>query len=510
MQAPRFQQLQQTDLRQYLPHVLAATIVVSAVPLALGYLLSRGGVSSIASILASVAVSLGLGRAGAAMWQRNPGSSDLVFDDLMVWGYVRRMWGQKRATKSLERLAYHLPARSRRSERQERARQLKALASALELGDPFTHGHSQRVSRHSYRIAKAMKLPKDECDRIRLAGAIHDVGKLRIPNSIINKPAALSTLEYGVVKQHPSIGADMVEVLGDPELTRIVRHHHERLDGSGYPNRLAGPQIPVGAGIVAVADTFDAMTSRRPYRTASKHVRAIEVLKKEAGVRLDREAVKGFLLYYEGRRAIRSWSFVSAGFQRLGDLLASLGLQRTALASVMNVAAVGGTAAVLATSAVAHPQSPDQHKVPPRHGNKHVAAVAEAGGKDNGLHLGQKKHAGKKKTKPGKSKHEKAHGKHPHNDKNAAKSGSVKPKGETKDKPKGEKDKPTESSDKASNNDDATPEEKDNPSSDEIPSTDEGKDQDETEEFESPSEQDETAPDEEHNTSPTFESSPDV
>ena len=431
MQAPHVQHLHQTDLRKYLPHVLIATAVVSVMPLALGYLLSRGGVSSIISIVASVAVSLGLGRAGAAMWQRNPGSSDLVFDDLMIWGYVRRMWGQKRAMKSLERLAYHLPARSRRSGRQERARQLKTLASALEQGDPFTHGHSQRVSRHSYRIAKAMKLPKDDCDRIRLAGAIHDVGKLRVPHSIINKPGALSTLEYAVVKQHPSIGAEMVEVLGDPELTRIVRHHHERLDGSGYPHRLAGPQIPVGASIVAVVDVFDAMTSRRPYRAASKHVHAIEVLKKEAGVRLDRDAVRGFLLYYEGRRAIRSWSFVSAGFQRLGDLLASLGVQRTALASVMNVAAVGGTAAVLATSAIAHPQSPDRHKVPPHHGNKHVAAVAEAGGKDNGLHLGHKKHAEKKKAKNAKgdktkSGHEKDKG---------AKGEHTGPKNEKKDKP---------------------------------------------------------------------------
>src|SRR5205085_6039106 len=159
---------------------------------------------------------------------------------------------------------------------------LAQLAAALEAGDPYTHGHSRRVAHHAAMIAKGMGLPKQQVAKVRTAAVLHDVGKINTPTAILHKPGRLTDDEFDVIKLHPVDGAEMVSKLGDAELTAIVRHHHERLDGTGYPNRLPGGEIPLGARIIAVADTFDAITSTRPYRPANPHKRAMDILAKEA------------------------------------------------------------------------------------------------------------------------------------------------------------------------------------------------------------------------------------
>ena len=174
------------------------------------------------------------------------------------------------------------------------AHTLERLVLALESRAPGTYGHSQRVGLYAGEVGRVLGLSRTERRRIRRAGAIHDVGKTKLPSEILNKPGALTGWERSLVGRHALIGAAMVAGLGDPELTAIVRHHHERFDGDGYPDGLAGEEIPLGARVISVCDTFDALTTQRPYRGAIGHRAALEVLAAEAGTQLDPVLVDAF------------------------------------------------------------------------------------------------------------------------------------------------------------------------------------------------------------------------
>jgi HD-GYP domain-containing protein (c-di-GMP phosphodiesterase class II) len=139
---------------------------------------------------------------------------------------------------------------------------------------------------------------------VRAAAAVHDIGKIRVPREVLGKPGKLTSAEFELVKAHADAGAEIVARLGDSQLTAIVRHRHERFDGTGYPSGLAYEHIPLGARIVAVADTFDALTSLRPYGPAAPHKRAIEALVKASGSKLDPVAVRAFFRCYSGNKAI--------------------------------------------------------------------------------------------------------------------------------------------------------------------------------------------------------------
>jgi len=154
-----------------------------------------------------------------------------------------------------------------------------ALAYALEAKDEYTSGHSQRVADMSVTIAKELDIPQESIEKIRLAGLIHDIGKIGVKESVLNKPSGLTKEEYQHIRYHPEIGAHILDpIVDDEEILMMVRHHHERYDGTGYPDRLSGEQIPLGATILAVADSYDAMTSERPYRKAmSAETACIEI-----------------------------------------------------------------------------------------------------------------------------------------------------------------------------------------------------------------------------------------
>lgn len=192
--------------------------------------------------------------------------------------------------------------------RGRRAELLTELASELESRDPWTHGHSRRVAQHAVMIAARMGLPERQVRIVRAAAELHDVGKINTPRAVLHKPGRLTEVELGLIELHPVDGAEIVSTLGDPELTAMVRHHHERLDGSGYPDRLGAGEIPLGARIIAVADTFDAITSTRPYRSARTHQQALEILDAEAGVRLDPVGVSAFREYYAERSPRPLWN----------------------------------------------------------------------------------------------------------------------------------------------------------------------------------------------------------
>jgi len=173
---------------------------------------------------------------------------------------------------------------------------IRTLAAAIDAKDPYTRGHSERVSSYSMAIAKHLGLTQDEVFRIRIAAILHDVGKLGIRDGILNKPGVLTDDEFAVMRRHPDIGAQImspIRMLKD--IIPGIRNHHESWDGRGYPDRLRGEQIPLVARIIGIADTFDAMTTNRPYQTAMPLDQVLERMRSMAGSRFDPTVVDAFL-----------------------------------------------------------------------------------------------------------------------------------------------------------------------------------------------------------------------
>jgi response regulator RpfG family c-di-GMP phosphodiesterase len=173
---------------------------------------------------------------------------------------------------------------------------IQALAEALEVKDPYTRGHSVRVSQYSTIIARALDLKPDMIQQIGLGGHVHDIGKIGVREAVLNKPGKLTPEEYQHIMTHPVVGwRILAPLLGDaPIALNIVRSHHERIDGSGVPDGLKGDQIPLEARIVAVADAFDAMTSGRPYRPAEMTFeQALRELQDYCDTQFDRGVVEG-------------------------------------------------------------------------------------------------------------------------------------------------------------------------------------------------------------------------
>ena len=172
-----------------------------------------------------------------------------------------------------------------------------SLASAIDAKDPYTKGHSTSVSRYSEALARAINLPEDEVQRIKLGALLHDVGKIGIPETVLKKPGKLEDNEWQIMKQHPTIGAEKV-LAPNPalrDLIPIVKYHHEHIDGSGYPEHLKNDEIPLAAKIVAVADTYHALISDRPYRKGMSVEKACEILKEGAGKLWDSDLVRQFI-----------------------------------------------------------------------------------------------------------------------------------------------------------------------------------------------------------------------
>jgi HD-GYP domain-containing protein (c-di-GMP phosphodiesterase class II) len=172
---------------------------------------------------------------------------------------------------------------------------LRGFVTTLEAAVPGAAGHARRVASQCRILARRLGLDEAEAGQIERAARVHDVGKIIVSPEILEKPGALTRREYAEVQRHSMFGARLVGALGDPGLTAIVRHHHERLDGSGYPDHLRGEAIPLGARIVAVVDTYDAVTSRRPYRDARPPGTALRILRDEAGTNFDPEVVAAFV-----------------------------------------------------------------------------------------------------------------------------------------------------------------------------------------------------------------------
>lgn len=171
-----------------------------------------------------------------------------------------------------------------------------AICEALEEKDTYAIGHSRRVTQYSLMIAKELGLPHYNIQKLQLAGLLHDIGKIGTPESILNKPGRLTDDEFAEIKRHPDRGANIIKNLKQlGEVIDWVRFHHERYDGRGYPDNLAGDQIPLGAAILAVADTYDAMTSDRSYRKGLPHEVALCEIKKCSGAQFNPVVADAFV-----------------------------------------------------------------------------------------------------------------------------------------------------------------------------------------------------------------------
>jgi putative two-component system response regulator len=171
-----------------------------------------------------------------------------------------------------------------------------ALARAVEAKSPFTHGHSERVTRYVLALADQVRVSEADRDILRKGALLHDIGKLSVPDAILNKPGSLTAEEYEIVKCHSASGAHIVEPLASVrDAIPLIRWHHERPDGKGYPDGLRGEAIPLPARILAVADACDAMTSDRPYRKGMSPARVEQVLRDGAGRQWDARLVGAFL-----------------------------------------------------------------------------------------------------------------------------------------------------------------------------------------------------------------------
>jgi len=173
---------------------------------------------------------------------------------------------------------------------------LEALSSTLDAKDPYTRGHSERVAQLALRLGKALKVSARELEHLEIAGRLHDVGKIGVPEAILLKPARLTDAEFDEIKRHPSIGYEILK--GVPGLEPIlpgVLHHHERWDGNGYPAGLHSKEIPFQARILAVADTFDAMSSKRSYRDSVPRDIVLKVIDENRGTQFDPTVAEAFL-----------------------------------------------------------------------------------------------------------------------------------------------------------------------------------------------------------------------
>jgi putative nucleotidyltransferase with HDIG domain/PAS domain S-box-containing protein len=173
---------------------------------------------------------------------------------------------------------------------------IAALAETVDARDEYTGEHSKNVYRFVQLICSNLDISESEKEKIQTAASMHDIGKIGVRDNILNKPGKLTEEEYEIMKNHPSIGADIIgKIEGFEDVALIIKHHHERWDGKGYPDGLAGDQIPLGAQLIAIADTYDAIISNRVYRFSLGKDRALQILLEERGKQFNEELVNVFI-----------------------------------------------------------------------------------------------------------------------------------------------------------------------------------------------------------------------
>lgn len=302
------------------------------------------------------------------IWDRRSRIDEVSFSELMIWSWYRVHKAQRRLERGLREAAS--------ADSYERHLQvLYELSGALESKDPYTRGHSRRVERYSFLIGAELGLSPEELLTLRMSAALHDVGKIHIPNSILHKPGRLSDEERASVQEHPVLGAEMVAAIGDEKIVETVRHHHERWTGGGYPDGIAGTDIPLFSRVIAVADSYDAIRSNRSYRPGAGRDETVSVIQNESGHQYDPDVVEAFMATLPSRSRVVAgvmsltgpgalWRFVWQLFQRFGSAglapaLGALGAAFVIVSSTLFSPVVPAVAAPVKAS----PQSGDSRDI---------------------------------------------------------------------------------------------------------------------------------------------------
>ena len=230
------------------------------------------------------------------------GADDYIakpFDSVELKARIRSLLRMRQAEAELALVNQNLKVRTTDLVERQRAlflSMIKSLVSALDAKDKYTRDHSTRVTEFTLRIAEKMGLNERELKDLELASILHDVGKIAVPEKILNKRGRLTDEEFAYIKEHPVVGENILKpIIELQQVANVVRHHHERYDGQGYPDGLKSLEIPIGSRIMAVADTYDSITSDRPYRNADSHNSAVKEIIKRSGAQFDPEVVGFFL-----------------------------------------------------------------------------------------------------------------------------------------------------------------------------------------------------------------------
>lgn len=346
------------------PSILAtaATLLIPT-GLVLVLLASVPGTPWYALALAGIATSSLVSWIGGQIWKRSSVSTGLPFQELMLWTWIRHHRAEKELLSNAQRLGLsrsgEFVAASPLTNEEELA-VLYRLNAALELKDSYTLGHSRRVAKHSYRIALQLGLPAAEVETLRLAAELHDIGKLVVPDAVLTKNGKLDDHERELINQHSAAGAKILSILDRPDIVATVRHHHERWDGAGYPDGVSGSDIPLMARVIAVADTYDAITSSRPYRDRASRRRAVTVIREERGSQFDPEVADAFLRTLHQHPLLPIFGLLMSAPQRLFERVAAWigGSGQVASAA----AGVAGVALVTASSISGAMPSPRAEK----------------------------------------------------------------------------------------------------------------------------------------------------
>jgi hypothetical protein len=351
------QRMPYTSVKPFLPHALAATLVVYGVPVIVTLGLLAGGSAAPplpVALAAGLILSLAAGAIGSRAWSRRVESREISFGELILWSWFRRSQAEDRIERDAEVLALDpmgVPTALPMVEPRDQSVTLKDLSLALEVKDTYTHGHSRRVARHVKRTGEGLGLTESDLDELALAAALHDVGKIRVPDRVLRKAGDLTIEERVAVEEHALVGAAMVAPIGDERLIQAVRHHHERWDGRGYPQGLAGGDIPLYARIIAVCDAYDAMTSTRPYRPSLGHGHAIEVLREERGSQFDPDVVEAFISTLPARIPVAAMALFGLPLRLLREL--AVPARRVGLQSLAPAAGAVGAAALMGAAVFA-------------------------------------------------------------------------------------------------------------------------------------------------------------
>ena len=245
-------------------------------------------------------------------------AENLSYEDIIAQGasdFIQKPVGVREIIVRLERVIRErtISSEQRRTEKELRSsleklrrvltQTVNALASSLEKRDPYTAGHQQRVARLAHAVALQMGLSEEQAEGIRIAGILHDIGKISVPTDILTKPGRLSVNEFNLIKEHPQVGYDILKDIefAPPVATSIIQHH-ERLNGSGYPRGLGDGDIIMEARILAVTDVVEAMASHRPYRPSLGVDRALSEIAAHSGTLYDPNVVKACLTLFEQHR----------------------------------------------------------------------------------------------------------------------------------------------------------------------------------------------------------------